>query len=178
MFQNVSDLQFSRIHTNMWVKVFKNGPSKICRRQSLKSFTWFILEYLDPSDLTSFCSYFIASFTNAKSHSPSVLIEFPWLIIQRTSSSPFIVSNNWKQKCWQAFANLWYVFSKESSWFAYRKHNLQSLNVVKNGSSYVRATYTGFVIAFNVSMRLLDCPSLSFVHKLHWHSKPCGSSIM
>ena len=27
-------------------KVFKNGPSKICGRQPLK--TWFILEYLDP----------------------------------------------------------------------------------------------------------------------------------
>ena len=26
-------------------KVFKNGPSKICRRQPLKHFTWFILEY-------------------------------------------------------------------------------------------------------------------------------------
>ena len=32
-----------------WVTVFKNGPSKICRRESLKSFTWSILEYLDPN---------------------------------------------------------------------------------------------------------------------------------
>ena len=32
----------------MWVKVFKNGPSKICGRQSLKNFTWSILEYFDP----------------------------------------------------------------------------------------------------------------------------------
>ena len=31
-----------------WVKVFKNGPSKICGRQPLKNFTWFIIEYLDP----------------------------------------------------------------------------------------------------------------------------------
>ena len=48
-----------------WVKVFKNGPSKICGRQLLKiwsdmvclsksklsptNFTWSILEYLDPN---------------------------------------------------------------------------------------------------------------------------------
>ena len=32
-----------------WVKVFKNGPSKICGRQPLKDFTWSILEYLDPN---------------------------------------------------------------------------------------------------------------------------------
>ena len=31
-----------------WVKVFKNGPSKICERQPLKNFTWSILKYLDP----------------------------------------------------------------------------------------------------------------------------------
>ena len=56
-----------------WVKVFKNGPRKICGRQPLKNvkgygllqavplqnfkrlysanFTWSILEYLDPNDL-------------------------------------------------------------------------------------------------------------------------------
>ena len=33
---------------DIWVKVFKNGPSKICGRQTLKNFTWPILEYLDP----------------------------------------------------------------------------------------------------------------------------------
>ena len=32
---------------NIWAKVFKNGPSKICGRQPLKKFTWSILEYLD-----------------------------------------------------------------------------------------------------------------------------------
>ena len=30
----------------IWVNVFKNGPSKICGRQPLKNFTWTILEYL------------------------------------------------------------------------------------------------------------------------------------
>ena len=30
------------------MKVFKNGPGKICGRQSLKNFTWSILEYFDP----------------------------------------------------------------------------------------------------------------------------------
>ena len=37
-----------------WVKVFKNGPSKIYGRQTLKNFTWSILEYLDPNDLYNF----------------------------------------------------------------------------------------------------------------------------
>ena len=42
--------------TGIWVKVFQNGPSKICGRQPLKSFsctnfTWSILEYLDPYDM-------------------------------------------------------------------------------------------------------------------------------
>ena len=31
----------------IWVKVFKNGLSKICGRQPLKSFTWSVLEYLE-----------------------------------------------------------------------------------------------------------------------------------
>ena len=34
-----------------WVKVFKNEPSKICGRQPLRNFTWFILEYLDPNNV-------------------------------------------------------------------------------------------------------------------------------
>ena len=29
-------------------RVFKNGPTKICGRQPLKSFTWSILEYVAP----------------------------------------------------------------------------------------------------------------------------------
>ena len=32
----------------LWVKAFKNGPRKICGRQSLKNFTWPILEYFVP----------------------------------------------------------------------------------------------------------------------------------
>ena len=32
----------------MSVKVFMNGPSTICGRQPLKTFTWTILEHLDP----------------------------------------------------------------------------------------------------------------------------------
>ena len=30
-----------------WIKVFRNGPSKICGRQLLKNFVWSIFEYLD-----------------------------------------------------------------------------------------------------------------------------------
>ena len=37
--------QFGKL---IWVKVFKNGPSKTCARQSLKNFTWSVFEYLDP----------------------------------------------------------------------------------------------------------------------------------
>ena len=36
----------------MWSKqgkTFKNAPSKICRRQPLKNFTWFILEHFVPN---------------------------------------------------------------------------------------------------------------------------------
>ena len=38
-YENLSDI---------WDKVFKNGTSKICGRQPLKSFTWAILEYFIP----------------------------------------------------------------------------------------------------------------------------------
>ena len=38
-------------HMHKWDKVFKNGPSKICRRQPLKSFTWSILECSVLNDL-------------------------------------------------------------------------------------------------------------------------------
>ena len=33
---------------DIWDKLFKNGPSKICGRQPLKNFTWSILEYFVP----------------------------------------------------------------------------------------------------------------------------------
>ena len=32
----------------IWDKVFKNGPSRIYGRHSLKNFTWSILEYFVP----------------------------------------------------------------------------------------------------------------------------------
>ena len=32
----------------IWVKLFKNEPSKICGRQPLKYLKWYGLEYLDP----------------------------------------------------------------------------------------------------------------------------------
>ena len=31
--------------SDIWHKVFKNGPSKICGRQPLNNFTWSVLEY-------------------------------------------------------------------------------------------------------------------------------------
>ena len=40
--------RIDNFHLYLRDKVFKNGPSKICGRQPLKNFTWFILEYLDP----------------------------------------------------------------------------------------------------------------------------------
>ena len=39
---------FYQICEIICVKVFKNGPSKICGRHPLKNFTLSILEYLDP----------------------------------------------------------------------------------------------------------------------------------
>ena len=33
----------------MWVKVFKNGPNKICGKQPSTNFTWSILEHVDLS---------------------------------------------------------------------------------------------------------------------------------
>ena len=34
--------------TDIWDKVFKNGPRKICGRQPLRKFTWSMLEYFVP----------------------------------------------------------------------------------------------------------------------------------
>ena len=36
---------------SIWVEVFKNGPSEVCGRQSLKKLIWSILEYLDPYEM-------------------------------------------------------------------------------------------------------------------------------
>ena len=43
-------MQVQTLHSvkDICVKVFKNKPSKICGRQSLKNFTWSILEYFEP----------------------------------------------------------------------------------------------------------------------------------
>ena len=43
----------NKLYRIIWVKVFKNRPSKICGWQPLKNFTWSILEYLDPSTESS-----------------------------------------------------------------------------------------------------------------------------
>ena len=42
------DLILQNYVTNIWVKIFQNGPSKICGRQRLKNFTYGIPEDLDP----------------------------------------------------------------------------------------------------------------------------------
>ena len=44
----------------IWDKVFKNRPSKICERQSLKNFTWSILEYFVPYEN---CSQLFGNYT-------------------------------------------------------------------------------------------------------------------
>ena len=41
-----------------WVKVFKNGPSKIFGRQRLKKLTWSIFEYPNPNDTTVVTNFF------------------------------------------------------------------------------------------------------------------------
>ena len=43
LFQAVQQRQY-----NSWVKVFKNGQSKICGRQPSTNVTWSILKHLDP----------------------------------------------------------------------------------------------------------------------------------
>ena len=60
----------------IWVKVFKNRPSKTCGRQSLKNFTWSILEYL---------SYIICTIKNHK-HMLNNWNDNWWVIICVTST--------------------------------------------------------------------------------------------
>ena len=58
----------------IWVKVFKNGPSKGCGRQSLKNYTWSILEYLDPYNIETYenycfmCNFFIVFLKKLLNH--------------------------------------------------------------------------------------------------------------
>ena len=40
----------------------QNGPSKICGRQPLNSFTWFILEYLAPYDYAETCCILLRTY--------------------------------------------------------------------------------------------------------------------
>ena len=47
-------------------KVFKSGLGKICGRQSLKNFTWFILEYFVPNVMLSAIRYHLHIFKNMK----------------------------------------------------------------------------------------------------------------
>ena len=58
-----------------WVKVFKNGPSKICGRQPLKNFTLSILEYLNPFEAYyGFLSFFqedVQTSVRSRFHDPS-----------------------------------------------------------------------------------------------------------
>ena len=43
--------QILDLESNIWDKVLKKRPSKICRRQTLKIFAWCILEYFALFDL-------------------------------------------------------------------------------------------------------------------------------
>ena len=45
-FEFINGINFTP--NDICVKVFKNGPAKTYGRQSLKNFTWSILEYFDP----------------------------------------------------------------------------------------------------------------------------------
>ena len=47
IFNKVLNTRLLELLKVKWVKVFKNGPSKICGRQTLINFIWSILEYLD-----------------------------------------------------------------------------------------------------------------------------------
>ena len=58
------------LNLNIWGKLSKNGPSKICRRQPIKSFTWSILEYFVP--FNSYVNKFILFFRRIFSSLPPV----------------------------------------------------------------------------------------------------------
>ena len=48
LFLHISVFIWHEIKNDIVDKIFKNGPSKICGRQPLKSFTWSIIEYFVP----------------------------------------------------------------------------------------------------------------------------------
>ena len=64
-------------HLCIWVKVFKNGPSKICGRQSSTNFTWSIPEYLDPS-VTLAANIYLQQLYSACSNFLWCLLQFPF----------------------------------------------------------------------------------------------------
>ena len=72
----------------VWVKVFKNGPSKICGRQPLKHFRWSILEYLDPYISRNKQFYLCLGLADQKGDTTSVFA----IMILRFISSAFSVS--------------------------------------------------------------------------------------
>ena len=50
-FRNFTKKKNQKKSKGFWVEILldKNGPSKICDRQPLKNFAWFIFEDLDPN---------------------------------------------------------------------------------------------------------------------------------
>ena len=73
-FEFIDGINFTS--SDIWVKVFKNGPGKTCGRQSLKNFTWSILEYLDPHVTQSATLTLLSEMTKFSANTV-----FGWLIL-------------------------------------------------------------------------------------------------
>ena len=69
----------------MRIKVFKNGPCKICGNQSLKNFTWTILKYGD-SSIYLFFHLFIYLFIYVFILFTYIFIYYAVAIIQKLKS--------------------------------------------------------------------------------------------
>ena len=102
----------------IWVKVFKNGPSKIYGRQLLKNFICSNLEYHDP---------FVTVTTNTFIKDPqSFRLYFPTLAAVKTIHGILI----------DAICVVQYIFDKKSvRWTLYTQFKLKVIAMIKLGIS-------------------------------------------
>ena len=103
---------YGTYEVNIWDKVLKNRPSKICGRQPLKHFTWSILEY-------------------SVSH-----IEFFWLFYKKHSqNSEKVLNINKCRSIWlirnyySIFGDLYPSFSNKLIWCLVHTNNFAKFTV-------------------------------------------------
>ena len=149
----------------IWVNVFKNGPSKICGRQPLKNFTWTILEYLALTHLSlQQIANFIYYIVLDSNYSISQNVERTEINLVTSNNLYFLSCKLWLKHWFTDIFWMW-IYFKENLWILSaefeNKRNF-SLFLIINSSFFVRGN-----IIDSCHSNLAQIPKFSAIREFH-----------